>query len=701
VTTTALLPVLEPLSKATSTHLAPVNYRGDIRLHLSLDNEGKRFIAESVAYRKKFVNREIQNRYIQHCMKKGYTQTDAWDRLRDLLENKAYPDFDHYTGATSWVRKIPEHYQTVGMKGTTRFILAGTDFTAIVLHHQWRDKIVFADEETKTLFKFLIGRFMSQTKNAIMLAKFKVNQELPTLPEDWQYHPTLKLSDYQRLGVLAALGRDSFSYFMQQGTGKTPTAISLICLEAARTRAGLMGKPHMMRVLVVCPRSVRTNWQNEIERWCTVPGKVTQIRGGKIRRMKAVVDTIRAEDDCAFSVAIASYESVAGTMEAITRVPWDRIIVDESHMIKSPNAARSKALRKLRENSARRLILTGTPIANTPMDLWSQFEFLDEGLSGFMNFRNFRKFFGKWEKKNGFEALKGLKNIPLVQERLARLAFVITKEEAGLGLPEKVYDMREVEMTKNQLDVYTTLATQMLAEIDAILHDGTSGTISAEHILTKLLRLAQVTSGHIKVDEVRGDEGEVLKKGYCKQIPPENPKVDELISILQEDRLGDPNSKCIVWAAFVEDIRVIAQRLMYEGINFVGYHPAIPEKYRCKDAETASEKFNCDPECTVFIGNPQSGGTGLNLLGYDWKNDSGTTYADHMIFFSQNWSAVLRSQAEDRAHRRGTRANVRITDLQVIGTIDEEIRRRVTEKRKMSSSIQEVRSILENIMEVS
>jgi hypothetical protein len=160
-------------------------------------------------------------------------------------------------------------------------------------------------------------------------------------------------------------------------------------------------------------------------------------------------------------------------------------------------------------------------------------------------------------------------------------------------------------------------------------------------------------------------------------------------------------------------------------------------------------KFNCDPNCTVFIGNPAAGGTGLNLLGYDtklykpepvmegvnqiaaivmdndwmsynemdcrWEEDPNgincfdsyekhyvktalpPTYCDHVIYYAQNWSYPHRAQSEDRAHRRGTTTHVRYTDLVVPGSIDEEIRVRVVEKKVSATKIQDVRSVLQRI----
>ena len=131
---------------------------------------------------------------------------------------------------------------------------------------------------------------------------------------------------------------------------------------------------------------------------------------------------------------------------------------------------------------------------------------------------------------------------------------------------------------------------------------------------------------------------------------------------------------------------------------------------KTKDAERVENeyRFNCDPNCKVFIGNPAAGGTGLNLIGYppeghaiyketgktleDWE-----TNANHVIYYSQNWSPTARSQSEKRAHRRGTREPVRVTDLVVPNTIDQEIRDVVLNKQVNALELSDLRKILQKI----
>ena len=139
----------------------------------------------------------------------------------------------------------------------------------------------------------------------------------------------------------------------------------------------------------------------------------------------------------------------------------------------------------------------------------------------------------------------------------------------------------------------------------------------------------------------------------------------------------------------------ISETFKHCGIRHSGYHNVIAREYKYKDSFEAQNAFNCDPTIKVFLANPASAGEGLNIIGYDPTNEqTAKTATDLVVYFSSNWSMIQRSQSEDRAHRRGTRRNVRITDLVVPGTIDEEIRARVMEKRETANLIQDVREIL-------
>lgn len=672
--------ILEPLCNATEQIFKPLNLLEHDYLYVGIDVDCKRFITSVVAARKS-------------------NELDPVEKLfgkdNDYVMMKGYlPSFN----STRWIHKVPEKVKVDN--SATIWKMGGTDYTALVMHYCWNDRIIFKTEEAYVFYKYLIHRFMSQTIKSHIAADYKVHGKVPELPKEYVEHDELPLSSYQKVALSCSLFTESYALFMEQGTGKTPIVVNRINLEGTLKRLGKIPgqKKAMYRALILCPKSIRRNWCEEFVRFSVAPGKVVALRGGLMRRQKCLIDGVRPDENCVWSACICSIDSIATITEVIKKIPWDLVVIDESHFIKSSNSLRFKTCKIFQEvNVKSRMILTGTPIANTMMDLFAQLEFLGEGMSGFMSFKNFRSFHGKYTSSSGGNSvgkLIGLKGIPLIKERLARNSFMIRKSETGLELPDKVYDIREVEMTPKQLEFYNTLSNELVITIEKILEENT-GKITADHILTMMLRLAQITSGHIKLDnEYDPTTGDIIEAGDVIQIGDVNPKVVEIINML-EDEGRDHNGKTIIWAAFIEDVRVVSEHLAKRGINHVGYHRCVKDEYRVKGSDEAEKVFNCERDCRVLVANPASGGIGLNFLGYDRTNpDDYETYTDHEIFMSCNWSAVHRIQAEDRAHRRGTRSNVRITDLVVPGTIDEEIRARVLNKQKMAMSIQDVRDIL-------
>jgi len=691
------LPVLEPLSRATTTTLQPMQFLETDFLEIDVDKEGKRFIAEAVCLRKCPTNVLPS---VDDAAVPSYVVTPGGSFYKD----DRYYHYPSHEASVTWFRRIPERRQI----GYGNWELAGTDFTALVIHHVWpHHKLVFKSEEAILLYSFLLKRFLGQSKTAAMAAEWHLNKKAPEMPSDFIEHPELPLTNYQKIALLASLNNLAYSLFMEQGTGKTPIVINRICLEGARKRAGKLPgtEKGMYRALVLVPQQVRINWEREFARFATVPGKTSILRGGKINRVRALIDGIRSEDDCAWSACILSIDSVDSIWEALSKIKWDLVIIDESHKIKNSRTDRFKSVIKIDDMRARaKMVLTGTPVTNVVFDLWSQWEWLGRGLSGFSTFENFRAYHGKWaasKEGNGVQKLVGFKNVPLIQERLARLAFLILKKDANLDLPDKVYDLYEVNMDAMQANFYKKMATKLVIEIDDMLSvaEAEGKQVTVDHILTKLIRLAQICSGFIKTDDAVDLELETTTKGSIFQISEKNPKIEALLNILHEDWKNDPNSKIIIWATFIEDIRAISQRLADEGIKHVGYHSVIHPDYRVSDSAKAEDVINRDKDCRVLVANPASAGIGQNFLGYDvTKPDEYDTYVNHEIYFSCNWSAVDRIQSEDRAHRRGTRTNVRITDLMIPGTIDQEIRMRVNDKRMMAMTIQDIKNILSNVV---
>lgn len=525
-------------------------------------------------------------------------------------------------------------------------------------------------------FEGTTEELLIKTQEAIAVAKRQAAEDLADAETKGNAYKTKLITEAKEIGCIL---KDTA---IKQAHERIATLHST-CEKKAR---------RMYRALIVAPKNVRANWKNEFLRFASTPGRLVVLRGGALERTKLLIEAFQQDEGDEWTAVICSYETLIRSWDSLKMVEWDLAVLDESHYIKSPSTKRFKQSLKLRELCKQRMVLTGTPITNSLLDLYTQLEFLGEGFSGFHSFTAFRQYYSRFENRGGnHDVFVGYKNVPLIQERLARMAFMIRKEEALPDLPEKVNDIYEVEMSKEQYDIYCQVRDQLAIEIENDLNAAENKSLVINNILTKLLRLAQITSGFIAWDPVYSDEGDIIKARQVDRFDP-NPKLEALVELLKEK---GPNDKTVVWACWVQDIKSIKARLDLEGIDAVTYYGGTSDE----DREEAVRRFNCDPNCKVFIGNPAAGGTGINLLGYDINNiDTSTTNANHVIHYSQDWSMVKRAQCDDRCHRRGTRQNVRYTDLCVPGSIDEEIRARVLKKRITAYAIQDVRDIFTRVL---
>lgn len=601
-----------------------------------------------------------------------------WSRIDPTMRIEASSQ-----ASRKFVSKIPERQK---LNGLERWAFAATDFTAQVIDAVWpRDQIEFEDD-AKVTFDYLLALQASRDAIAHDVALFQRDSTVPQ--HSFELHKDYPLLPYQQVALCNSDRCEGYALFMEQGTGKTPIVIAQICNDAARLK-----ERRMYCAIVVCPKNVRLNWQKEFEKFSTVEGRVTILRGNEIHRTKQFIDAFTPNGKQRYTIVVLSYEAMVRSWKILRMIEWDLAVLDESHFIKSPATKRYKFAMKLRETAKKRMILTGTPVTNHVLDLYAQLEFLGKGWSGFNSWKNFKSFYGVFEATGaGYSRLISAQHLPLMKERLSRISFLIRKEQALPQLPEKMYDVVEIEMTPEQSEMYEQLRKTLMIQIKAQVAGGLNKQLIINNVLTKLLRLAQITSGHIVWDAQVDDDGNVLQRRTVEHLAV-NPKIDELLSILKDK---SPHEKTIVWVCWIADVEEISRRLSAASIKHVTYYGATSDVNR----EAAERDFNYDADTTVLIGNPATGGVGLNLLGHPLEHtkDECTTHCNHVIYFSQNWSSTARSQSEDRAHRLGTYTNVRVTDLCVPNTIDEEIRTRVLQKRINAYEATDLRQILNNIL---
>lgn len=334
-------------------------------------------------------------------------------------------------------------------------------------------------------------------------------------------------------------------------------------------------------------------------------------------------------------------------------------LVDESTCIKNHKAKRTKAAVDIGKMCKIRRIATGSPVTNSPLDLYSQCAFLNKSMLGFGSYYAFKNTFADIEKVQNrqgqhYEKILSYKNLDKLSEIISKFSYRVTKKEC-LDLPDKVYVTRDVELTPEQIKAYMEMEKYQFA----LLKSGEESfhEMSAQVILTKLLRLHQILCGTFV-----NDEGELIR------LP--NKRIEAL-----KDVLAETSGKVIIWATYLADIYAISDLLEseYGAESFVKYYGETSSDDRVK----AINSFQ-DPTSPVrfFLGNVQTAGRGITL-----------TEASTVIYYSNNFSLELRQQSEDRAHRVGQKNNVTYVDLVVRGSLDEKIIKSLIEKRNIANEV--------------
>lgn len=672
---------MRPLTQATAALLKPLPIAPNDRIELSLDDKKEYFTALI------------------------FSQTP---------HGRGQPS---HAALYKFLERVPERKELKGDR-IPQWRLAATDYTASIISHVWpKEQVLFKDDESRGVYDYLNLTVSQQEICAENYATFKLHQEASLRARDMQMnkylwagyapqllqdvngtehlHPEFPLKLYQRVARRNIELSDGYGLFMEQGTGKTPVGVATVCDEAMKLFHSGDDNGRMYRAIIVCPNAVRLNWVKEFERFATCPGDVNVVRGNLVTRYEQFINAmVPSSLDSKFTVVVCGYETLRLTWELIEKFPWDLAMLDESHAIKWPETQRAKYSFKLRDISKKRVVLTGTPIANTPLDIYAQFEFMQKGRSGFASWKEFRTFYGVYAQadEDGHKKLVGLQNMPFMKERLARTSLIVTKKEVLPDLPEKTYDVMEVEMSDRQRDVYEQVSTQLALEIESDLEDaGPNKQLTINNVLTKLLRLAQITSGFVTYDKIFDIDGSVLQPSTTEFFSP-NVKLDMLVEALKEK---GPLDKTIVWSNWVPDLKAIKARLDLEGLDFELMYGQTKQA----DRDEAERRLNFDPKCRGLIANAAVAGAGLNFLGYPPHHpELADTNVSHHIIYAQDWSLIKRAQLEDRSHRTGTRVPQRYTDLVVPETVDEMIRARVVEKKASAMEITDIREILAAVL---
>lgn len=422
---------------------------------------------------------------------------------------------------------------------------------------------------------------------------------------------------------------------MEMGTGKTITSIAIT---GALVRAG-----RIRRVLIVAPLSILGVWEEEFQKFAAFPYALAVLTGPGSRKL----DTLRHMTGAVLQVVVVNYESAWRMEKDLAAWRPDLIIADEGHKIKTHNIAASKAMHRLGAKAGYRLLLTGTVITNKAVDVFSQFKFVNPAIFGqsFYAFRN--RYFDMVGYGNHTPVLKKSMAAELT-EKLHSISFRATKAEC-LDLPETTDVIRQVELEPAALRVYRGLVKESYAELS-------SGEVTAPNILTRLLRLSQLTGGFIGNDETAAVE----------QISAA--KLSALEDIL--DGAAAEGKKLVIIARFIPEIRAICKLLEKRGLRYSYITGEV------KNREEQVSAFQNDPAVMAFVGQIATAGLGITL-----------TAASTMVFYSLDYSMSNFEQTKARIHRVGQRMPCTYLYLVARGTVDEKVLQALKDKADLARTL--------------
>lgn len=452
------------------------------------------------------------------------------------------------------------------------------------------------------------------------------------------------------------------------GVGKTKSCIDLAAsLHLAHEISG---------VLVVAPNGVHRAWaEDEIP--LHLSPDVENFRCLMWNQRKCRTKTFQQEMEkfaahVGLSFLFISYDSLmtqdcANFVKNFFAANRCLYVLDESQFAKTPSAKRTIRVLATSKYAPYRRALSGTPIDDTPFDLYSQIKFLDHKLLheyGVADFFSFKANFGVFEKRRVLirgrtqliDKVTGFRNLHILKQMVERIGTRVRKSEIT-DMPPKLFSKIYFEMTPEQRRIYEELRDEYRAWLSG------EEFVTAAMAMTRIVRFQQITSGYVPGD----DDGELIP------IPGPNPRLGALATILEEVR-----GKHIIWAKYDRDVDLILELAKDMGRSAVRYDGLVPEEQRAVNKE---EFLRGSAE--LFVSKTRVGGTGLNLQ-----------VASYMTFYNTTFEYGKRLQAEDRANRIGSTGALNIRDIVATGTVDEKIIESLRTKHEVASFVmgEEVRS---------
>ncbi len=407
---------------------------------------------------------------------------------------------------------------------------------------------------------------------------------------------------------------------MEMGTGKSLVSIAV---------AGcLFQHDKIDKVLIVAPLSILGVWEEEFEKFADFPYSLTILKG-TVEKKREQLSNLPKEG---LQVVVVNYESAWRLERELLSFNADLVIADEAHKLKENRTSQSKGMHHIGDRATYKMILTGTVITNRELDVFSQYRFLNPNIFG-TSFYAFR---------NQYFDMKGYGNhTPVFRKsmtedflrRLHSIAFRVTKAEC-LDLPAITEEVRTVILEKDAMKLYDSIEDESYAQLK-------DSEVTTVNILTRLLRLSQITGGHIT-----DDDGKVNTVSTAK--------LDALSDIIDSATVED--KKLVIMARFTAELDDIQSLLEKKKIFYAVIRGGI------NDRDNQISRFQNEDSCRVFVGQIAAAGLGITL-----------TAASTMVFYSLDYNMSNFEQAKARIHRAGQKENCHYIYLVCKNTIDRKV----------------------------
>lgn len=474
---------------------------------------------------------------------------------------------------------------------------------------------------------------------AAMMAKLQDKSKLEPIPDLPKLKGTLRA--YQKRGVswlqyLETLGLNG-CLADDMGLGKSVQVIARLIDEKESTAS-------VSPTLLIAPTSVVGNWVREIAKFAPHLRAIVHHGSDRIKD-EAEFQAIGLQHD----VVITSFTLARKDEKLLSSVQWQRVVLDEAQNIKNPKAAQTRAILKLQ--ARHRLALTGTPVENRLLDLWSIFNFLNPGYLG--KEAHFRKSFEIPIQKDN-NRLKSTTLKKLVEPFILRR--VKTDQSIINDLPDKVEQNLYCNLTKEQASLYEAVVkdvSEQIADTEGIQRKGL--------ILSTLLKLKQICNHPAQFLQDKSDFS-----------PERSHKLSRLVEMVEE-AISEGES-LLVFSQFKEVCDALEKH--FKHANHYNTYYIHGGTSRQKREQAIAEFQDPETEPSVFILSLKAGGVGITL-----------TKANHVFHFDRWWNPAVEDQATDRAFRIGQKKNVFVHKFVAMGTLEERIDQMIADKKKLSSTI--------------